>query len=82
LTVGDLTLTPQSQVLTIRLPFGGFVWHRPTAVLVERAGRVDRVRIVDVTRLVEVGLLGLSIVFVVLSVAARQCKEAGSWPKR
>lgn len=32
---GDLRVTPESQVLTLRLPFGGAVWHRPTAVIVE-----------------------------------------------
>ena len=31
-TVGDVTVTPQSQALTIRWPYGGAVWNRPTAV--------------------------------------------------
>ena len=40
-TVGDVTLTPQSQALTIRWPNGGFVWNRPVSVLVERGGQTD-----------------------------------------
>jgi hypothetical protein len=55
---GDVRLTPESQVLVVRLPFGGLVWHRPTAVSVERAGRgIQRLPIVDLTRIAQVGLL-------------------------
>jgi hypothetical protein len=62
-TVGDVTLTPQSQALTVRWPFGGFVWNRPIAVLVKRGEQIERMPIVDVTRLAQLGLLGLSLVF-------------------
>ena len=41
----------------IRPPFGGLVWSRPVAVLAEFAGRTERIRIVDVTRAVQIGLL-------------------------
>jgi hypothetical protein len=58
--VGDMMVTPQSEALIVRLPFGGLVWHRPTAVLVEQAGQVSRIPIVDVTRLLQWTLLGLS----------------------
>ncbi len=59
-TVDDITVTPQSQALVVRLPRGGLVWNRPTAVLVEQDGRVRRIPIVDVTRILQVGLLGLA----------------------
>ncbi len=58
--VGDTTVTPVSQALVLRTPWLGrggsgaaatFVWNRPVAVLVERAGRVERRPIVDVTRI-------------------------------
>jgi hypothetical protein len=65
-TVGDVTLTPQSQALTVRWPFGGFVWNRPVAVLVERGEQTERIPIVDVTRMAQLGLFGLSLVFSVL----------------
>ncbi len=57
--VHDLTLTPQSQVLIVRFPWGAWVWHRPTAIQVERNGRVERLPIVDLTRLIQLGLVGL-----------------------
>jgi hypothetical protein len=60
-TRGGVTVTPQSQVISLRSPFGGFVWHRPVAVLVEQGGQVRRIRIVDATRLLQVGIAGLAL---------------------
>ncbi len=75
-TIGDVTVMPQSQALTIRWPNGGFVWNRPAAVLVERGAQTERIPIVDVTRIAQLGLLGLSLVFtmmtIVLSVRRRR----------
>ena len=62
-TVGDITVTPQSQAVTVRWPSGGLVWNRPVAVVVERAGIRERIRVVNVTRMVQFGLLGLTLVF-------------------
>ena len=62
-TVGDITMTPLSQVVTVRWPSGGLVWNRPVAVVVERDGMRERIRVVDVTRMVQLGLLGLTLVF-------------------
>jgi hypothetical protein len=59
-TVGGFTVTPRSRALVVRLPNGGFVWNRPTAVLVEHDGQARRIPIVDVTRIVQAGLLGLA----------------------
>ncbi len=59
--INGLTLIPQSQALIVRLPFGAFVWHRPTALLVERNGQVEHHSIVDVTRTLQVGFVGLSM---------------------
>jgi hypothetical protein len=75
-TVGDVTVTPQSQALTVRWPDGGLVWNRPVAVLMEQGERKERIPIVDVTRIAQLGLLGLSLVFtmmtIVLSVRRRR----------
>jgi len=60
-TVDDVTVTPRSRALVVRLPWGGFVWNRPTAVLVEQDGQARRITIVDVTRILQVGLLGLAV---------------------
>ncbi|HTK09865.1 MAG TPA: hypothetical protein VL485_22015 [Ktedonobacteraceae bacterium] len=62
LVVNDLTLTPQSQVLVVRFPWSAFVWQRPTAILVERNGQVERLSIVDRTRSIQLGLWGLGVI--------------------
>jgi hypothetical protein len=67
-TVGDVAVTPQSQALTVRWPNGGWVWNRPVAVLVKRGEEEERIPIVDVTRVAQLGLFGLSLVFAVLGM--------------
>ena len=60
-TVHDVTVTPQARALMVRLPKVGLVWNRPTAVLVEQNGQARRIPIVDITRMLQVGLLGLAV---------------------
>jgi hypothetical protein len=60
-TVHDVTVTPRSQALVARLPKGELVLHRPTAVLVEQDGQARRIPIVDLTRILQAGLLGLAV---------------------
>ena len=78
-TVGDVTVTPQSRALTISWPYGGFVWNRPLAVLVKRGKQTERIPIVDVTRMAQLGLLGLSLVFsIIIFVLSIRRKKEGS----
>jgi hypothetical protein len=70
-----VTVTPVTRTLALRTPFGGLVWNSPVAVLVERGGQVKRIRIVDVTRAVQVGLLVSSIAAVVAVAASARRKE-------
>lgn len=70
ITVGDLTVTPQSQALIVRWPRGGLVWNQPAAVLVERGARAERLSIHDVTRIVRWALFGLSVVFSLIVLAS------------
>ena len=51
-TVGARTITPQTQVISLRLPFGGFVWNRPASVLVTENGRTRRLPVPDMTRMI------------------------------
>jgi hypothetical protein len=67
-TVESVTVTPQSQALIVRLPIGGFVWNRPTAILVERDETAKRFPIVDVTRILQLWLLGFSLVLSIVSL--------------
>lgn len=59
--VGDRTIRLQSQAISLITPFGGFLWNRPTAVLVEKDGITDEVQIVDATRyaLIGIGVMGV-----------------------
>ena len=59
--VGDRTIRLQAQAIMLNTPFGGFLWNRPTAVLVEKDGITDEVPIVDVTRyaLIGIGVMGM-----------------------
>jgi hypothetical protein len=75
-SAGGVTVTPQARVLTVRLPFGGFVWNRPAAVLVEHAGQIERIPIVDLTRRAQLALLGFGVMLVLLArVRAKRRKE-------
>jgi hypothetical protein len=53
---GGVRVTPEAQVFRVRLPFGGLVWSRPSGVVIEREGRLERRPILDVTRLIQVAL--------------------------
>ena len=59
--VGDRVIRLQAQAIMLNTPFGGFLWNRPTAVLVEKDGVTDEVPIVDVTRyaLIGIGVMGM-----------------------
>ena len=70
-TVGDVTVTPWSQALVVRLPFARLVWNRPTAVVVERAGRAERIPVLDVTRVLQLGLLGFTVAVGIATVLGR-----------
>ena len=76
LTVGETTVTPQSQALIIRWPSFSFVWNRPVAVIVDRGGQIQRVPIIDATRFVTWGLIGVSLVFSVIITMAVRRKES------
>ena len=66
-TIGDVTVTLRSRALTVRWSNGGFVWNRPVSVLVERDGETERIPIVDVTRIAQLGLLCFGFVLVVVT---------------
>ncbi len=73
IVVGDTRITPQAQAFSLRLPFGGFVWNRPTAVLVERDDSTQRIPIVDATRVMQIALFGLVLSFsVIITLLAAQ----------
>lgn len=64
--VADRTLIPQSRALTVRFSRWLWVWRRPTAVRVEQHGRVRVLPIIDLTRRLQLGLLGVGVVLVAI----------------
>ena len=74
-TVGDVTVVPQSRALTLRWGrYGGLVWNRPAAILVERGDQTERIPIVDFTRAIQIGLFGFCLIvcMVAFVVSARR----------
>ena len=69
-TVGDMTLRPQSQALVIRSPFGGFVWNRPAAIRIKQGEQETSIPIVDVTRIAQAGMLALTVLFSIFASIA------------
>jgi hypothetical protein len=57
----NMTITPQAQALVVRLPYYGFVWNRPVAMLVEMDGRRERFPILDVTRVAVLAMVGAGV---------------------
>ena len=53
---GFHTIIGESLVVRLRWPGGGFVWHTPIAVHVQRRGHTQLHRVLDVTRLAQVAL--------------------------
>jgi len=65
--IGDTIVTPQAQSVTLRWPYGGLIWNRPAAVLVERDNHTTRLPVIDVTRILVWGLLGLGLFFAIVT---------------
>jgi hypothetical protein len=74
--LNETTITPVSQALTIRWPGGGLVWNRPVALLIERAGQVERRPLYDWTRLLQVGMLSVGLITGLLLATARRRRKA------
>jgi len=63
IVVGDSTIIPQAQAIVFKLPYFGFVWNRPVAILVERDGQRQRFPIFDVTRAAILVLSAITLIF-------------------
>ena len=59
---GERMITPQSQFVMVRFPFGGFVWNRPTAVVVTENNQTQTIPITDPTRLALWTFTGISVI--------------------
>lgn len=77
-SAGEVTVTPLSRALVIRLgSFGRIVWNRPTALLVERGDAPPaQAPVVDVTRMAQWMIYGVCIGLVLLSLAGYRLLDA------
>ncbi len=70
------TITPQSRVLVIRFPFGGFVWNWPISVVAEQNGRITQHTITDTTRSALLVLTGISFVLILATITSQLVKRS------
>jgi len=75
---GDAEIVPESRALTVRWPWGGYVWNRPVGVLVRRGSEEQRLPIVDVTRVAQVALLAASVMVTLIVLILSFQKRASS----
>lgn len=68
-------ITPQMQSLQINLPFGGFVWSRPTAVLVQSGAQRRVIPITDTTRIAQL-LIVLSAILLFVHLRRTYLNDA------
>ena len=69
---GGITVTPEAQSFSIRWPFGGLVYTRPAAVQVTRDGQTERIPVVDVTRVMQIGLLAWAVILILRGLSIRR----------
>ena len=58
----EISVTPISKALIVRLPFGGFVWNRPVSIEIEKDQNIERIPIIDVTLLAQLGIIAIGTV--------------------
>jgi hypothetical protein len=82
--VAGTRATPEARAVALRLPFGGWVWTRPVAIVVEQDGQARRVPIPDPVqgaRLVTIVSLGIITVLGILAArdGARRLVDLSRW---
>jgi hypothetical protein len=83
LEFGDSRVVPRARALTIEAPQAVFVWNRPTAVILSRDDRTQRIAIPDLTRLLQLGILGSAAAVCLASLLAGKHHEGGAkWKRR
>jgi len=73
--IRDLIVVPQSRSYIVRTPWFGAIYSRPDVVLVDRGGEVKRIPIVDVTRLIQIGLFLLASIFLLAAFLTNKQRE-------
>ena len=61
---GDVIVTPESQSLIFHVPNFHFSWSRPVAVHVDDGQEKQRIRIIDLTRIFQLGIFSAGFIAV------------------
>ena len=56
-----LAVTPESSAVIIRIPYGGFVWNRPSGVIVDDGQERRRISVIDPTLIIVLGLMAATV---------------------
>ncbi len=56
------TVTPESQSLVLQVPYFHFSWNRPVAAYVDDGQEEKRVRVRDLTRIIQLGIVSAGLV--------------------
>jgi hypothetical protein len=59
-------ITPLSQALIVRFPFGGLIWNRPVAIEVDTGKDIRRLPIVDITLAIQIGIFTVGAMLTVI----------------
>lgn len=78
ISAGEVRVTPHSQALIVNGKRGGVVWNRPLLINVERDGHLQTLPIHDVTRLIQIGLLTFTVLFLVAAFFIRRSNQQES----
>jgi hypothetical protein len=68
-------VTPVSKTLTVKLPFWGFVWNRPAAIVVDDGESTEEMAIVDVTLLAQIGLLAVGLAATIVGLMSNSARK-------
>ena len=59
---GETTVTPESQSLILQVPYFHFSWSRPASVYVDDGQQQQRIRVMDLTRIIQLGIFAAGLI--------------------
>lgn len=75
IAMNGYAVTPQSQTLVLGGAPGRLIWNRPLAVVVEHNGTTKRTPILDLTRLIQIGLFCTGLFFSISGMISIQKRK-------
>ena len=69
--VEGVSVIPRVRAVSVRWPRGGCIWNRPVALEVSYGGNTRRIPIVDVARLLQVGMYRIALLLAAIMIRRR-----------